>query len=242
MPAYARLSVEVQLQFRVDGVHESGPWLHAVDATRARATNFAPIRVQRRCRVLAGKHYGQDNEFTEGLALESIHKKYDSAKLGNKAKGDKREAQNQSRRTPGHYGGGPRGKTLVLSKEVEEIIARIPVGARNKRGHLRRVVAVFEELNELDALFQRIKPHSQERGSLAILRRRCKALRRAVDIHRKGEDTLMTDVELCKLNAAVRARGARAHPRYVDGLHADGPRAIRAPLRRRERPRRGHAR
>ena len=37
-------------------------------------------------------------------------------------------------------------------------------------------------------------------------------------------------------------RGARTHPRHVDGLYADGPRAIRASLRRRQRPRRGHAR
>ena len=53
-----------------------------------------------------------------------------------------------------------RGNTVVLSKEVEEIIARIPVGARNKRGYLKRVLAVFEELNELDALFRRLKPHA----------------------------------------------------------------------------------
>ena len=93
----------------------------------------------------------------------------------------------------------------MLSKEVEEIIARIPVGARNKRGHLRRVRAIFDELDKLDALRQRLWPHASDLGDRSILERRCKALRRALYLCLKRQPTLMTDVELCKLNEAVRA-------------------------------------
>ena len=71
---------------------------------RARTAIFAQIRVPRRRRVLAGPHFGQNNEYTEGLALEQVPKRSGNLDF-NQAKRQKRSDNNQSKRTPGHYGG-----------------------------------------------------------------------------------------------------------------------------------------